>query len=218
MQLENWEYDNGIDETQRLEWTYRCMNAMKGQCEWLIIVDFDEFIFGPGQTAYEDIRPIIAEEQALGTDAIQTAGFNMMHATSKDAGVPDIKQHDPSVQLWHLIPNGVRAPVYAKTCIVKPEAPAHWNMGRHRLSPECGVKFSELPRFKLLHFRYLSPAYTKQRNARNWDRCCAKTGDKSAAWTCDVSRDSAGQEATRLWTAKAQKECFNVIERPVWPY
>jgi glycosyltransferase involved in cell wall biosynthesis len=217
VQLEDWQGDNGIDETQRLEWAYRCISAMKNQCHWLMVVDFDEFIFGPGTTAYTDIRPILAGEARQGVDAIQTSGFNMMYPESKDAGIPDISKHEPTVQLYQLIPNGVRAPVYAKTCIITPEAPVHWNMGRHRLSPECGAKFSEQARLKLLHFRYLSPGYTAQRNARNWDRCCAKTGDKSAAWTCDIRRNSWGQEGTALWTARAQKETFNVIERPVWP-
>lgn len=217
VQLHDWEHDNGIDETQRLEWGAQCMRAMVGQCTWLIVVDFDEFIFGPSES-YEDIRPILEKEQKRGTSVIQTAGFNMMHKESKTDGVPHINDYGPSVQLWHVIPNGVRAPVYAKPCIVTPDSGVNWCMGRHSLNTTAGITLSEQPRLKLLHFRYLSPEYTRQRNARNWARCCAKTGDKAAAWTCDVNRDSPKQEATRLWTRLAQKECFNVIERPVWPY
>ena len=213
VEVHDWTGDNGIDETQRLEWAYRCKTAMVGQCHWLMIVDFDEFIFGPYKFEGE-VRGVLAEEMRRGTDVIQTSGFNMMHKDSDTAGVPPAGLHSKDTQLWHLIPTGVYAPVYSKPVVVTPESKVDWHRGRHQLN-ECDIKLSLKPRLKLLHYRYLSPAYTKERNARNLARCCAKTGDKGAAWSCEPKRDSAQQEGTSLWTARAQRECFNVIEMPI---
>jgi len=217
VQLEDWTGDNGIDETQRLVWAGTCMRAMVGQCHWLMVVDFDEFIFGMAHD-YSDIRTILADEQRKGTNVIQTAGWNMMHKHSKTDAVPHINDYGPSVQLWHIIPIGVRAPIYSKPVVVMPDTDPDWSMGRHHIKLVPRIVMTPEPRLKLLHFRYLSPWYARQRNARNWERCCAKTGDKAAAWTCDIKRDSPKQEATSLWTAKAQREASNVIDKPIWPY
>lgn len=213
VELHDWRGDNGIDEEQRLSWSYDCKKAMVGQCHWLMVVDFDEFIFGPHRQS-SDVLKVLKEEEARGTDVIQTSGFNMMYQHSPDGGVPAIKGHQPTTQLWHLIPTGVYAPVYSKPVVIRPEAKVDWHRGRHQLN-ECDIKLSLKPRLKLLHFRFLSPSYTRARNARNMARCCARTGDKGAAWSCDPKRDSAQQEGTSLWTARAQRECFNVIEMPI---
>lgn len=213
VELHDWTGDNGIDETERLNWTYRCKGALRGQCDWIIIVDFDEFIFGPYKSS-DEVAKVLAKEQADGVNLIQTSGFNMMHKDSESEGVPDINQFGPTVQLWHIIPNGVYAPVYSKPIVVHPDADVNWHLGRHQLN-ECRPILSLKPRLKLLHFRYLSPAYTRTRNARNYARCGFKTGDKGPAWSCEAWRDSPKQEGTGLWTARAQKECFNVIEMPI---
>ncbi len=213
VELEDWKGEDGIDETERLAWAYRCKHALKGQCDWLMIVDFDEFIFGPYKFDTE-VRGVLEDELARGTEVVQTSGFNMCHKDSPDAGVPHFKSYGDETQLWHLIPNGIYAPVYSKPVVVRPSADINWHRGRHQLN-ECDVKLSLKPRLKLLHFRYLSPAYTRERNARNLERCGLKSGDKGAAWSCEAWRDSPKQEGTGLWTAKAQKECFNVIEMPI---
>ena len=213
VEFNDWTHDNGIDEYERLAWSYRCKNACIGQCDWMFVVDFDEFIFGPYKFG-DEVPRVLAEQYAKGVHTIQTSGFNMMHKRSRDEGVPNIAGFAPDVQLWQVIPTGVYAPVYSKPVVIRPEADVNWHRGRHQLG-DCNPMLSLKPMLKLLHFRYLSPAYTKERNARNYARCGFKTGDKACAWSCDVKRDSPMQEGTRLWTARAQKECFNVIEMPI---
>jgi len=213
VEFNDWTHDNGIDEEERLAWAYRCKSAVVGQCDWILMVDFDEFIFGPYKFA-DEVAKVIEQEQSYGTELIQTSGFNMMHALSQTDGVPPIENYNDTVQLWHIIPTGVYAPVYSKPVVLKPEADVNWSRGRHALNA-CRPIMSLKPKLKLLHFRYLSPAYTRARNARNLARCGLRSGDKAAAWSCEAWRDSQNQEGTGLWTIKAQKECFNVIEMPI---
>lgn len=213
VEFNDWTHENGIDEDERLAWCYRCINAVKGQCDWVMVVDFDEFIFGPCKSE-EEVTKVLEEEGAQGVNLIQTSGFNMMHKDNSTDGVPPVSNYNETVQLWHVIPHGVYAPVYSKPVVLRPEADVNWSRGRHALN-DCRPVMSLKPRLKLLHFRYLSPAYTRTRNARNYARCGAATGDKGPAWSCEAWRDSPNQEGTGLWTRKAQRECFNVIEMPI---
>ncbi len=216
VELHNWPGDNGIDEDYKLDWSYRCKREQVGHCDWLMIVDADEFIYTPYKWSPEEMLKILKEELDRGTEVIQTAGYNMMHPlNSPHWDIPMIEHHPKPVQLPDLIPNGVYAPIYSKPIVIRPETNLDWNRGKHALNPDLPVKLTMKARLKLLHFRYLSPQYTKQRNARNWSRCGFRTGDKGAAWSCDPKRDSEKTEHSIKWTKFAQKLSFNVIEMPI---
>jgi glycosyltransferase involved in cell wall biosynthesis len=209
VELRTWPGTDGIDETARLTWAHGLVEEFKGQCDWLAVVDFDELLFGPYKF-YPELRPILEEELAKGTEVIQTQGFNMTGQLGLE-GLPD-----PALpaQLWEYIQFGVWAPIYSKPIMVKPGTRIGWSRGRHCLEG-CQPVLSLKPRLKLLHFRYLGPNYTAARNARNLARCGLTSGDKGAAWSCEPKRNSAKQEGTALWSVKAQRESFNVLEMPI---
>ena len=209
VELRTWTGTDGIDETQRLLWAHSLVGEFINQADWLAVVDFDELLFGPYKF-YAEFRPILEEELAKGTEVIQTHGFNMTGQLGHD-GLPD-----PALpgQIWEHIQWGVWAPIYAKPIVVRPGARIGWSRGRHCLE-HCQPILSFKPRLKLLHYRYLGPRYTAARNARNLARCGLVSKDKSCAWSCEPWRNSAKQEGTALWSVKAQRESFNVIELPI---
>jgi hypothetical protein len=176
-----------------------------------MVMDSDEFIFGPYKD-WEDVPRILERELAAGTEVIQTYGMNIVGQPGHD-GVPDAAAH-PGKQLWELIPHGVAAPVYSKPVVVRPETKLSWSRGRHKIEA-IRTLISYGPLLKLLHFRYLGPNYTAQRNARNLARCGLKNGDKNAAWSCSPERQDKTMEGCPQWASYQQTLSCDVINIPI---
>ena len=204
-----WPGEDGIDETMRLKWAHDLVGEFINQTHWLAVVDFDELLFGPYKER-DELRRVLDDELTRGTEVIQTFGFNM---TGRE-GHEGLPANTDNRQIWEHIPYGVFAPVYSKPIVVRPGTRLSWSRGRHKLEG-CEPKLSLGAKLKLLHFRYLGPGYTAARNARNLARCGLKSGDKAPAWSCEPKRNSAQQEGTALWSVRAQRESFNVLEMPI---
>ena len=163
-----------------------------GKCDWLIMVDIDEVLWTP-----EGLRATL--ENAGGCEVIRSAGYNMT-----GDGLPK----DDGRQIYEISPWGVKSPVYSKTVIIRPEVQIQWALGRHFVE-HCSGRISPKPMVKLLHYRYMGYSYTRDRNARNYER--AK--HKHCAWSCDPSYKG---EHSAEWSEVARKEQFNVLESPMY--
>jgi glycosyltransferase involved in cell wall biosynthesis len=192
--INDWPHRTGIDEDQfLLHWQAEYPKA-RGEFDWVMVVDSDEFIFHP------IIDWILLRELAVGTEVIETEGFNMT-----GDGLP---KNDGRSQIWELSQMGVRAPVYSKPVVFRPEVERmDWNRGRHALGGD--PIFSSEPWLKLLHYRYMGADYTRAKNAKNYARCGLLSGDKGAAWSC--SPNYTGEHSAQ-WSEEAKRKSFNVIQ------
>jgi hypothetical protein len=68
------------------------------------------------------------------------------------------------------------------------------------------------PKLKLLHYRYLGYEYTRMKNAKNYERCGLKNGDKGAAWSCAPGYNG---EHSPIWAKKAIQNAINVVDAPI---
>lgn len=189
--LRDWPYDDGLNDDHFLEHAYEWYPKARGHFDWVIWVDTDEFIYHP------QLRAVL--ETSKDVELLPTVGFNMT-----GVGLP---QDDGKSQIYDLNPMGVWAPVYAKPVVFRPEAHIRWRRGKQELEG-CSPKMASRPTLKLLHYRYLGYDHTARTNALNLQRCSLKTGDKSSAWSCQLSHTG---EHSPEWSEIARAKSFNVL-------
>ncbi len=168
---------DGLDERALLELAHRTIAAHKDIDDVCMWPDMDEIIHCP------NMRECISRYIASGYNVIRTMGVNMM-------GAP-LPVDDGVSQLVDIYRTGVRAPVYSKPIIVTPDSGVRWSCGKHALANEHELrvmpdyKYYEPQewRIKLLHYRFLTPDYCRERNARQFARSIAK----ETAWSCAPS-------------------------------
>lgn len=200
VEARRWPFDTGIDEDLFLQFAYSAIRSLRGKTDWIIWPDMDEFVWAV------NVRATCESATADGFDIIRSKGFNMVHD-----GLPN----DNGEQLWKLAPMGVAAPVYDKPIVFSPACGIKWNRGKHAVQwqdMDSRITITPNPCLKLLHYRYLGEEYTRQRNARNYERCGLTNGDKGAAWSC--APDYKG-EGSPEWAATLKDKAFNVIEAPL---
>jgi len=194
-EVKNWPYKSGMDDNIFMKFWQEVYRSQRGQCDWIILPDIDEFIW-----AKEGVRNVLDKAEKEGFDAVATEGFNMTgDGTLTQDGVP----HDVGQQLVDTLTHGVAAPVYAKPIVFKPTANINWNRGRHALE-NCSPKITPTPRLKLLHYRYMGFEYSKARNARNYERVGP---DKGCAWSCAPTYKG---EHSAEWSIIAKEKSFKV--------
>lgn len=196
VKLYDWPYDNGIDEDEFLRFAERTYPMAIGQFDWCFWVDMDEFIYHP------QLREQLAKVDAAGFEAVRTKGFNMLS--------PEFPKDDGR-QIIDIVRTGVDAPVYSKPVVFKPSAKMKWNRGKHALE-NCNPRITPEAMVKLLHYRYMGLDYTRFKNVKNFDRVGLKTGDKSAAWSCNPNWTG---EHSPQWALKSIPLSYDVLESPL---
>ena len=177
---------SGLNDNENLCLSQEAYKEARGKADWVMWMDIDEIIYAP------DIVETL--KQCSEYDVASTDGYNMT-----GMGVPI----DDGRQIYEIRRSGVRAPVYAKPVIFKPEADMKWTRGRHAVEG-CDAKITPDPLFKLLHYRYMGWKYTEERNLRNYDRA----GRSACAWSC--SPEWKGEHSP-VWADYAMLKAFNVI-------
>lgn len=186
---------SGLDEDKALHHAYDVYPSARGKADWCIWVDMDELIYDPA-LLFRMGR--LSNESNY--EVIRTQGYNMV-----GDGLPrNLYFHR---QIWELNQMGVRADVYSKPVVFRPQAKVRWIRGKHALE-DCDPIVSDKPMLKLLHYRYLGATYTAQKNAKNFERCV----DKGVAWSCRP--DYTGEHSAQ-WSEEAKREAFNVLEAPL---
>lgn len=189
---------NGLQEDELLRLACEAYPAAIGKADYVMWVDIDEFIYHPKMIECLDYH------HALGHDVIRTLGFNMM-------GYP-LPFDDGVSQLTDTYRTGVRAPIYSKPVVFNPSKRLQWSHGKHDFYHKNGLKISPKDdeyapaqwRLKLLHYRYLTPEYTRARNARQYSRSV----HKGAAWS--NSPDHIGEHSPK-WVSETMHKARDVV-------
>ncbi len=147
----NWE---GIDDFKALDFWEACRKeALAAKVDWVIMVDGDEFLWGPWSiTGALDMCLLI------GCKVLQPEAWQMI-GDSVPAGTG---------QIYDEIKFGVRDPWYDKAIAFKPEVEMKFEPGRHGFS--CDARVHRSTTTKLLHYRYLGEEYYKSRSAEHEQR------------------------------------------------
>lgn len=163
----------GMDERRRRDDAQQFVHEAAGKCEWVIAPDADEFVLG-------DFNRALNDAARLHCDVLHTIGWTM-----HGEGLPKDDGHS---QIYELSNLGVRLGG-EKPIVVRSGGDFLWSAGKHFI--ETQRTRIACPLLHLLHYRYLGFAYTKARNARNYERSVEKltartcapdyTGDESAA-------------------------------------
>lgn len=196
-ELHEWPLATGLYEDVNLEFAYNRIETMaRGNCDWVAWVDMDEFLYAPKMREGLDLA------MQAGIEVIQTSGFNL---------IGDSFPKDDGRQIYEINPMGVRAPIYAKPVVFRPEVHVRWQRGKHALE-NCSPVLSLKPQIKLIHARYFGAEFTRLKNAKNYGRCGLLNGDKGPAWSCHPDYKGEGSPE---WVEFAKTVTFNVLEAPL---
>jgi hypothetical protein len=186
----------GLDEHALLDLAYREYPTARGHADFVMWPDIDEFVYAP------DIIASLRRHLQSGYDCVRPLGFNMMGSVPVDDG---------KSQIWELLRSGIRAEVYSKPIIFRPECTIRWAPGKHKLAepkpsraPEEDPNVVNPWRIKLLHYRYLTEEYTRQRSARQYER----STNKGTAWGCSPEYQG---EHSASWVNRVLPHAYDVV-------
>lgn len=169
-----------MDDHELADFAASAYPEARGQADWVIWVDADEFIYHPV------LLDRLARYQAEGVDLPKVAGYDM-YADEFPAG---------EGQLYELVRQGARAPMYDKPVVFQPRLDLRWIPGKHAAAVSCGNRRGPAE-LKLLHFRCLGRAHFEARNAHNWARMSER--NKAAGLGYQVY---PANDATHGWEAR----------------
>jgi glycosyltransferase involved in cell wall biosynthesis len=156
--LEKYPYPDGLDDRQFIQLAqsrtagYR---RARGQADWVIWCDPDEFLYHP------NLVPTLDQFLKAGVQVPLTRGFQMISDSFPD--------YSTGRQIWELIDEGIEDPAYAKPLVFRPECELQWEPGKHYVHGSFIRDVS--PVLKMLHYRCLGLDYLRGRHARNYARC-----------------------------------------------
>jgi glycosyltransferase involved in cell wall biosynthesis len=123
----------------------------RGQAEWVMCVDIDEFIH------HRRLVKKLAECKENKIQIIKCDGYSMIsnNPPEKDG------------QIYDEIRDGISDVWMCKACVFDPAVDIHFRIGRHGFDIATPYKVSDATGIKLLHYRYLGEEYCIKRSARN---------------------------------------------------
>lgn len=145
------EFDSGghFDEVTVTRIREQAWRESRGQAEWVVMCDMDEFVFHPRLPEYLDDR------RAQGVTLSQPQGFQMVST--------EFPTRDG--QIYDEVRRGVLDSYFSKMVIFDPDAirDINFSPGSHFARPTGRVVFDFEPELLLLHCKYLGLDYLKQR-------------------------------------------------------
>ena len=171
----------GLDDRQLIDFAQTAYKAARGQADWVIWVDSDEFLYqrDAGPHLVKTLERLMKE----GVQVPLTRGFQMISESFPEfeetspvplGGSPSGTGGSPVLprvgrQITELINEGVEDPVYAKPCVFRPDVEMRWDPGKHYV--HGNFNRGKDAGLKLLHYRCLGLDYLRERHARNFARC-----------------------------------------------
>ena len=158
----------------------------RGQADWVIIVDVDEFIYHPS------IPNLLESYKSNGIHLPKISGYDMLGDDyPKTRG-----------QLYEEINKGVSEPLYSKRAIFNPELDVRYVEGAHK----CFVsgKYYESPsaEIKLLHYRFLCKEFFVKTMERRQSRCSEENIKKGWGYLRLSKEDTVRSWSERVFEAK----------------
>lgn len=145
---------NGLDDLRFVEFAAETYPEARGQADWVIWVDTDEFVYHPYLLG--TLGRYMAESVTLPL----TAGY-AMYAPEFPTG--------PG-QIYDEVKTGMPYAAYSKPCVFNPALTLRWHAGKHGLLNDDNAKRSQAAELKVLHYRHLGAAWFEGRNHRNYTR------------------------------------------------
>lgn len=146
--LLSYKFSDGYNEEEHVEcFTKFYKKYSRGEADWVICVDGDEFIYN------KDIVKTLEKQRKRGTKVIKTTGYAMI---SKK--LPKTKG-----QIYEELPFGIREQRWDKPCVFDPEVDIVFGSGRHFIKSPKDIRPQD-GELSLLHYRYLSREYFLNRS------------------------------------------------------
>lgn len=136
-------------EAERMPIRETAWQESRGNADWVMVVDCDEFIWHPCLLTY------LQACRRRSVTVPRPLGFEMV-SSDFPAGVG---------QIYQQVRSGVPGPLMNKWLLFDPNAieAMHFSPGCHHASPTGNVVFDDDPELKLLHFKYLGIEYVSAR-------------------------------------------------------
>jgi glycosyltransferase involved in cell wall biosynthesis len=147
----------GMDDSLFVALANEQYKEARGQADWVIWVDADEFLYHPR------IARRLKELTELGVTLPTVHGYNMTG------------DHPPTGpgQIYDEIQTGFPHDRYNKPIVVDPTLDIAWTVGKHSINVSGPFVSNRDDPFKLLHYRWLGRAYFLKRSAHHWARMSA---------------------------------------------
>jgi hypothetical protein len=143
----------GIDEPQVTALYNSCYREARGQADWVILADIDEFVYHP------QIRQLLDDYQAAGVTFPRIQGYTMLHDEPPAA-------EDNILACRFGIPDDM----FSKRVVFKPALDVHYDHGRHTCSAFGDAVEMPEAEIKLLHYRWWGEVWTRRRHMSHYYR------------------------------------------------
>lgn len=192
--MRDWPKKSGINEDVFLQHWYEEYPKARGEFDWVMIPDMDEFLIPANNGSMVDLL-----NSSYQWDVINAEGYNLVGKSfPKDDGR----------QIYAINPMGIRADPYRKPVVFRPTVKIRWARGRQNLESCDGCRSPRI--LKLLHARFFGSDYTRSKNAHNYERC--GDPDKGSAWSCKPDYDAPEKEHSPMWADAVVSHGFNVLK------
>lgn len=182
---------SGLDDQAMAAFASETYREARGQAEWVVWVDADEFLYAL------QIKARLAALRADGVTLIQTEGYSMI------GDAPPVGRG----QIYAECRQGFLNERYGKVCCFDPALDLTFDPGRHEIRIRGDARQQAEP-FKLLHYRYFGQEYHRERNNRNWARLTE--ANKSSRFGFEVAPGYSGPWST-AWYAEQAAQAVEVV-------
>ena len=144
--IRSYSTNDSIDASIRTPIRNNMWKESRGQAEWVIVLDIDEFLHHPA-----GLRAVLDMADAEGASLVIPEGFDMVSEDLPCSFAPILEQ----------VQRGVGSPGFSKPCIFKPDRIQEINLsaGGHTAEPTGDVKIMRPQGLQLRHCKYLSYDY-----------------------------------------------------------
>lgn len=156
----------GLDDLAFVEFASQAYPQARGQADWVIWPDADEFVYHP------HILMTLGRYMASGVTLPLVDGYAML------------ADHFPTGtgQIYDEIKTGVRYGPESKRIVLNPMIDVRWGAGKHYVEFESGAVPSQQAELLLMHFRHLGRDHFDGRNARNGERISERNRQHNLGW------------------------------------
>jgi hypothetical protein len=182
------------DSVVMAEFLAQAYREARGQADYAIVVDCDEFLWSRSAP----LRDVLHRCRAQGVQAIKSCGYQMITDFFPDGEQP----------ITELVRCGVRDAEYDKMSVFDPALDVAWVPGRHNYQIGSGQRATALD-VRLLHYRYLGESYFRRRNAYNFANRSADEAAKNRGY--NTAPDYLSGKYSAAWYQHAQSSVQDVI-------
>jgi len=150
-ELRSIDTDGVLHDGIKAELLSTCYREVRGEVDWVIAVDCDEFLFHPL------LGRVLERYMRTGITLPKIGGYSMV----TDDPVPDPRRFGGLLCEQYV--RGAANPNFDKRCVFSPRIDIHFDVGQHHCHPTGPVVESEKTELKLLHYKHFAVEYVVHR-------------------------------------------------------